>query len=259
MSGSEFATLPPPPEPVTANYDAAGDVAGLILADHLRDAIWTAEATTARSLQSAVGWSEIGDACRRKLAYSLAGASHSNYPDPLKAMVGTGGHLVLAEHFRRLDAGTGRYLVEQKLTYRGVPGTVDLVDCRRRAVIDWKFKPLAKIKRLRREGVPNYAPGYVIQAHGYGTALVASGVPVDQVGLAFVPTDGELDDIWVWHAPLDQSIANEAVDQLDALRGTAPQNVPARPGPLCGWCPYYREGWAGDMSSACPGLTKGRK
>ena len=246
---TEFAPVPPVAEqaPLTV------DVPGLVLAESIRDSIWTAEFSTVRSKQTAVGWSGIGDACARKLSYQLSHTAVTNRPDPLKAMIGTGGHLVMAEHYRRLDAGSGRYAIEQTLSYRGVPGTADLLDRRRAVVIDWKFKPAAKIKRLLREGVAKLSPGYVVQAHGYGAALRTAGETVSAVALALIPTDGTLADIAVWQAPLDVSVADAAVDRLDALRGFSPSQIPPRPGPLCPWCPFYRPGYTGDRDQACPG------
>lgn len=247
----QFAPVPPaavPPPP-------AIDLPSMVLKESLADAIWMAEHSTARSQQKAVGWSGIGDACARKLTYQLSGTAVSNRPDPLKAMIGTGGHLALASHFQRLDGGSGRYATELALSYRGIPGTADLLDRRRGVVIDWKFKPAAKIKRLIREGVEQLSPGYVVQAHGYGTALKAAGENVSAVALAFIPSDATLAEIHVWSAPLDATVADAAVDRLEALRGFTPAQIPPRPGPLCGWCPFYRPGWAGDLDQACPGAS----
>ena len=245
----EFATVPPPPQVTTP----AMDLPSMMLAQAIRDDIWMAEYSRERSRQKAVGWSQIGDACARKQAFALTDTAVSNKPDPLKAMVGTGGHLIMADHYRRLDAGTGRYAVEQTLAYRGIPGTADLLDRRHAVVIDWKFKPLAKIKRIAREGVEKLAPGYIAQAHGYGAGLMAAGEKVSAISLCLIPTDGDLADIHVWSAPLDAAVADRAVDRLEALRGFTPAQIPNRPTPLCPWCPYYRPGWAGDRNQACPG------
>jgi hypothetical protein len=250
---TEFAAVPPA-VPVA---EPTVDIPSLILAESIRDSIWTAEHSTTRSQQKAVGWSGIGDACARKLSHQLSDTAISNRPDPLKAMVGTGGHLALAHHYERLGAGSGRYATEIPVTYRGIPGTADLLDRRRGVVIDWKFKPVSKIKRLIREGVPTLSPGYVVQAHGYGAGLRAAGEQISAVALAFIPSDATLAEIHVWSAPLDTSVADKAVDRLSALQGFPPAQIPPRPGPLCGWCPYYRPGWAGDLNQACPGTTAG--
>ena len=250
MTG-EFAAVPAIAEPAPPVVD----IPSLVLAESVRDTIWMAEHSTARSAQKAVGWSGIGDACPRKLAYQLTDTAISNRPDPLKAMVGTGGHLVMAEHYRRLDGGSGRYATEIPVSYRGVPGTADLLDRRRGVVIDWKFKPLAKIKRLAREGVATLSPGYVVQAHGYGAGLRAAGEQVSAVALCFIPTDSVLADIHVWSAPLDVAVADKAVDRLAALRGFSGAQIPPRPGPLCPWCPYFRAGHTGPLDDACPGNT----
>lgn len=260
-----FASFPSQAEVAKAQASPAlQDTAGLVLAESIRDAIWTAEASTARSQQKAVGFSEIGQDCERRLALKMAGAPETNYSDPLKAMVGTGGHLILAEHFRRLNAMVGRerYLVEQPVSYRTVPGTVDLFDRRIGTVVDWKFKALAKIKALAkkplREGIGGNS--YYVQAHGYGTALAMAGETVKDVALVFVPVDGTLADIYVWREPLDVGVADGAINRVEDIRhryvdrGQAGQ-APMFPTPLCGWCPFHRPGWTGDLNTACPGNT----
>lgn len=254
---TDFAPLPSPdqlPPLATAGYDPIA----AILADAIREAIWTGEATSKRSLQKSIGFSELGQSCDRRLAHKLTGTPASNHPDPLKAIVGTGGHLILADYFTRLDAGTNRYLVEQKVSYRGINGTVDLFDRRRKVAIDWKFKANSKIKRLKREGVANSNPGYVTQVQGYGAALASTGEDVEEVALAFIPVDGLLSDIYVWRAPLDTTPVDEAIARLDLING--PDKAKATVGPLCPWCPYYRPGFTGDLTVACGGdLSKGRK
>jgi hypothetical protein len=250
-----FAPIPQPqPQPEPGPLPLP-DIPSMILEESIRDAIWMSEATSHRSKQAEIGWSEAGDACPRKLAYALTGTAKISYADPLKAMVGTGGHLIMAQHYQRLDNGSGRYVTEVPLEYRGIPGTADLLDRRRRVVIDWKFKPIAKVKRLIREGVEKLSPGYVVQAHGYGAGLRAAGEDVSSVALAFVPTDDTLAGIHVWSAPLDETVADKAADRLDALRGFGPHQIPPRPSPLCPWCPWYRAGWAGDRATACPGAS----
>jgi hypothetical protein len=215
--------------------------------------------TEARSLQTEIGPSEIGNKCDRRLAYRFAGTPRVNFPDPLRSMAGTGMHEVLANYFRRLDGGAGRYLVEHKVTYRGISGSVDLYDRRRRILIDWKSPLKAKAKKVTNDG-PDH--GYVVQVHTYGAGLREQGELVERVGLCFIPPDGTLDDMRVWAQPLDIELANTAINRVETLREQASRVVPGSvdptPSHLCGWCPYWREG-STDLNVACPGQSTRRK
>lgn len=210
--------------------------------------------TEARSLQTGIGPSEIGNKCDRRIAYKFAGTPRVNFPDPLRSMAGTGMHEVLANYFRRLDGGAGRYLVEHKVAYRDIPGSVDLYDRRRRVLIDWKSPLKTKARKVVTDG-PDH--GYVVQVHTYGAGLLEQGEPVERVALCMIPPDGTLDDMRLWVQPLDVSVADTAIERVrtiaqTVLRETSPGDVDATPSHLCGWCPYYREG-SSDLNVACPG------
>lgn len=238
-------TLPSQLKPAPPLGDPDADA----LVVRIRDQLWTAAATSPRSQQLSVGASEIGTECLRKLAYRMAGTTPVNHPDPLRAMVGLGVHLQLADTYRRLDAGTGRYLVEHPVTFRDVPGTVDLFDRLRGDVVDWKSTTTSRVKLYRKDGP---SPGYVTQAQMYAAALAAEGETPRRVSLVFIPTDGTLADIWAWGAPVDSTVADAAVDQLDTLRHKLPADVPATPTRLCPWCSHYRPG-STDLRVGCPG------
>jgi hypothetical protein len=238
------ATLPDP-KPAEPVVDPLADV----LADALADGIWQGNATAPRSLQTQLGFSQLGSECDRRLMHHLRATPPVNFsPDPLRSIVGTGVHLVLADYWRRLDGRTGRYLVEQPVLWQGIPGSVDLFDRRRRFVIDWKTTDLKKVTRYRAQG-PSYSQ--VVQVQGYGAALQASGETVDNVALAWIPIDGELSDIYVWRAPLDVAIPQRAIDRL-AYVSTQKFPATATPSALCKWCPFYRPGSI-DLSISCPG------
>lgn len=237
-----FAKVPPP-------TDSVADPIASALASHIADVLWMGSATSPRSLQQRIGFSELGGTCDRALAHRLRGTPRINFPDPLASLLGVGIHLGLAEIFRRRDAGTGRYLIEHPVEYGGSKGTVDLFDRRLKTVIDWKSKPLAKVKRVRAGGP---SPDYVTQLHLYGTALREAGEAVDEVALVFLPIDGTLPDIHVWRSPLDPSIAHKAIARLSGMDGKGITDVPATPSPLCPWCAWHRPG-STDLSIACPG------
>ena len=216
----------------------------------LRSLVFLAAVTSPRARQTSLGGSEAGHACDRRIAYRLAGTPIVNLRDPLRSIVGIGFHAAMAELFTRLDAGSGRFLVEVPVAYRGIPGTVDLYDRHERTVIDWKTKLSAKLRKVRHEGP---STSYVTQTMLYAAALREQGEDVRHVALAFVPVDAtDLSGMYVWRAPFDKAIADAAVDRIERLRGRDPSTVEATPDRLCPWCSQYRPG-STDLRVGCPG------
>jgi len=221
----------------------------------LRSLVPLAGATNPRDHQRAVGASEIGHPCPRRIAYRLAGATPAHLQDPMRRMSGTGLHLALAEGFRRLDAGAGRFLVEHPVRYRGVPGTVDLYDRLTHTIVDWKSTVRSKLARVRNDGP---RAEYAVQAHTYGAGLLAQGEDVRHVALAFIAVDGTLDDLYVVRYPLDVARADQAIDRLNTIAhteltevlGVTPSTVEARPGLHCKWCDYHNPSTT-DLDVAC--------
>lgn len=234
----------PPANPLTAG-----------LADWLREQIWTGSATAKRSLQRAAGMSEIGTECERQLAYKILGIPPANFQgDPMPSLVGTGLHHVLAEIFTRADAGTGRWLIEQPVSYRGVPGSADAYDRRRRLLIDWKSTAKGKLRGIRNDGPPMR---YIVQTQLYGQALREAGEDPQALALVYLARDGALSDLHVWTATPDKAVADEWVDRyerirLDVTAHNSPGDVSAKPSRLCGWCDHYAPN-ATDLRRGCPG------
>ena len=236
------------PRPPTPAHHAEAYALEAALRSHLN----LGALTSPRSTQGAVGMSEAGRPCDRQLAHRLAGTRPVNLTDPGRALVGTGTHHALAEVFGRLDGGSGRFEVERRVNYRGVPGTVDLYDRVTGTVVDWKTTTAGKLKRVRHDG-PRVE--YVTQVNLYAAALDVAGESVAWVALAYLPVDGTLADLWVWRARYDRAVADAAVARLDSLRMVDhPSTVAASPGPLCPWCPYYRPHVPASRDT-CPGSS----
>lgn len=240
-----------PPSPALVEGDA--------VAAWVTDAMWTASAATPRSLQPNVGPSELGLLCSRQIAFRLAGAVPVNMGvDPLPSVAGTAMHAWMAQAFTAMRP-PGRYLVEHPVEYRGIRGTLDLYDRRRRLVCDWKFPKLAKAKRLRSQGPPRH---YRWQLQTYAAGLIAEGEYPERCAIVFIPIDGALSDAFAFAFGVDTSEADEAVDRLGTVNeqllaaGHAPGQVPHQPSRLCPWCPYHRPKWTGDLNTACPGEEK---
>jgi hypothetical protein len=241
------------PTPVEELPAPTIDPIGLVLADALRELIFTGATTSERSLQQAVGMSEIGADCERQLAYKIASTPPVNLdPDPMPSIMGTGFHLHVQRMVERLDRR--RYLVETPVTFKGIPGTVDLYDRRRRVVIDWKSTGKSKLRRLRTDGPPMRAQ---IQIQIYGAALRELGEDPSRLALAYVPRDGSLDDLWVWSTVPDQALVDKWVGRFESIvdghaAGASPADFKATPGPLCKYCPHFLP-TSTDLGRGCPG------
>ena len=150
------------------------------------------DAARPRSLQSAVGWSEVGG-CRAALGYRLDGAWATDETDTWAAQRGTAFH----NYLEPIIAGLG-VRTEVDTMYRGIPGHADLVGP------DWlgdiKTKTLANAKTWQSD--PATMRQARIQAHGYAAGLVDVGeLPGDcTVRLLVIPVDGTFTDWWCYGA-----------------------------------------------------------
>lgn len=247
----EFAEPAPLSSPTP---ESTLDPIGLVLGDALRELIWTGAMSSERSRQVEVGMSEIGSLCDRQLAYRAAGVPPVNVGnDPMPSIIGTGFHLHMEKVFRSLDPR--RWLVETPLTYQGIKGTCDLYDRRRKLLIDWKSTSKQKLRRLRQDGPPHQAQ---VQIQLYGAAMREAGEDPQRLALAYVPRDGQLDDLWVWSTTPDQSIVDTAMERFHLIvaltSDLSPAQAPATPTRLCSFCSHFSSG-STDLARACPGLT----
>lgn len=242
------------PEPTYAESKVDPDA--LALAEVLATFIRLGANMDARSQQVAIGSSEVGWPCDRRVVYRLNGVPKSNRGmDPLRRLIGTGLHAALADLFRRIDPGGEAFAVETAVRYLNVPGTADLVY--NGTVIDWKSTTTKKIAMLKREGPPRH---YVVQANLYAAGLRARGEDITHVALCFIPIDADhrngLKNLWVWRAPFNQAIADDAVERLGRLVGKRPSEVEPKPDRLCAYCSHY-DPHTTDLDVGCPGQEKG--
>lgn len=218
-------------------------------------AVETDWANHPRSLQTAIGPSEIGVPCSRQIAAKLAGAQRTNPSgDLLPAYIGTATHARLEESFeadnRRLFAeGRGhRWLTEQRVTVApGLSGSCDLYSSWDGGmVIDHKVVGATSFRKYLKEGPSEQ---YRVQAHSYGLGFQNAGYPVARVGIFFIPKSSYLSKSFVWSEPFDPAVALNAVDRLEKIRNAVDligavddhsqlDRVPARSGDHCTFCPF---------------------
>jgi hypothetical protein len=231
--------------------------------DDIKAVIRAHESSRPRSLQKAIGPSEAGVPCSRRLAYKMLGVEASNTDsDPWAAIVGTSVHSWLADAFTAENErlGVERWLTDVRIelsTYMG--GSIDLYDKKTGTVIDFKVPGATSAKRSRKDGP---SAQYVAQVNLYAAGLYAAGAKVSTVALAFLPRSGLMRDFFWWSAPFDEAIVETTLARIDALRTTtdtlglaALPLIPTADGP-CLWCPFYLPGVT-DVEEACAGHVAG--
>jgi hypothetical protein len=261
------ATTHPMCLPVFAELDDT-DPFSRMLKQKLIEIILWADKQNPRSRQVAIGPSEIGDQCDRRIGYRIAQAEPCNTDfDPWAAIVGTALHSWLdqAVQLWMSEHGTKDWATETTLSMSEfVEGHSDLYSHEFQAVIDWKGAGPDVMRKLRRDGP---SAGYMIQTHIYGYGFEQRGWPVKKVALAFLPRAGWLKDMYVWSADYDPKIAMAALDRLYRIARTLVdldvlnqshrwQQVDAVPSNACGFCPWYdpgRDAERGADGTGCPG------
>lgn len=253
---------------MASDQRGSDDPFGRALKTELTDMIRWAESTSPRSQQLAVGPSELGNACDRRLAYRIAGTDAVNTTmDPWPAIVGTSIHSWTEKAILRFMAETGQHdwLTEVRLQPDPlVPGSSDLYKISTATVVDLKTAGTDVFKRIKRNGPPD---GYKIQTHLYGLGHENAGRRVESVALVIVPRAGWLRDMYVWWAPYERGVAQAAIDrlyglanrllQLDILHnGQKFADILAEPGDGCVWCPFFVRDHPEDLGASqrgCPG------
>jgi hypothetical protein len=230
-----------------------------VLANELAEIISKAGQWSPRSKQIAIGPSEIGHECSRRLAYKLLDWEKINEggSSSWAAQVGTAIHAYLAEIFGKIEG----YEVEQRVTIRsGLSGSIDLFDVNRGIVMDWKTTSSKQIETRRKEGATKQQ---LIQTQLYGYGKAQQGVVVNHVALVYLPTSGSLDEMHLEMYEYDEQVALDALARIDSLYTllstvdveSNPQMwdlIPAEPTRLCSYCPYFLP-YSKDSSRACGG------
>lgn len=221
--------------------------------------------SSARTQQVALGCSEAGNPCSRRIAYKLSGAKTVNWPDPLKANMGTAFHHWLdarTTEFQQVN-GTSEWLTETQVWPADfLKGHVDLYSRLRHLVLDWKTTSTDILKQWRKEGIPE---SYKTQIMLYGKGMIRAGHPVDRVGLVAISRSGALRDVLVLTLPYDEEYALTAlrrvwnigkqVHELDVERNPANYaKIEAYTDTrMCGYCPFYKGGSQPADGNGCPG------
>lgn len=220
-----------------------------------------------RSQQRAIGMSEVGDPCTRKIAYKLLDwdPKPNTARAPWASVQGTAVHAWIEQVYRAENRRLGyeRYLIEATVTvptqWGALGGHSDLFDRDLGCVIDWKHSSPTRISHYKAHG-----PGttYRAQAHLYGLGQQLAGEDVRHVAIVFLPRAVTLTGVHVWTEPYSQEIAETAIQRLNMIYGSIaaldPETNPERWAAFptaesaCQFCPWFLAG-SDDLAEGCPG------
>jgi hypothetical protein len=194
-------------------------------AHELRTIIEAAIEHQPRSLQLAIGPSELGNECERCLAHKLAGTPESRDAAWLP-FIGTAVHeqleqIILAHENTRASLGMpGRFLTENRVTVGqvggvAITGSTDLFDTHTGTVIDWKCVGTTTLRKAKGSGASTV---YRRQAHLYGKGWQDAGYTVNTVLIYFLPRNAvSLADGCPWAEPYDRADAEATLQRADNL------------------------------------------
>ena len=257
MIDDGFAQLPGP------------DPIAMALKQELSEIILWNEQNSPRSKQLAVGPSELGDACDRRLAYRIAGIPAVNTSsDPWPAIVGTSIHAWLEKAINQYQEANGDLGWRTELRVYPDPlvqGSSDVFNIRTGTVLDHKTTGTDTMRKLKKGNAP--PAGYITQIQLYGLGHKNAGRDVKTVALIFYPRSGWLNDTFVWTAPYDESVALAALNRMYAIGEQLMtlqieqnphrfQFIEATPGDSCVWCSHYNQEIGLDIAAnekGCPG------
>jgi hypothetical protein len=248
----------------------------------LRQVLMDYEASRPRSMQKALGPSELGTPCQAQIARKLAGCPRRPVTAPTWApwcgtQVHSGMEKVIAHWNRQL--GRERWLAEARLVIHpgtdgsgsdAIRGSSDAYDQDLSMVVDWKYvgkTALTQLQRGQRMGKPTegqVSQEYRTQAHLYGYGQERAGRDVKWVRLVLLARSHDYDESGEWTERYRPEIAVAALDRyfatIDLLNALGVANnhdmiaaVPtAASRDACKWCPFNRPGQSNSWDG-CPG------
>ena len=205
------------------------------------DPIDTAIASHPRSLQKAIGPSELGTDRPHGLAMKLLQRDPLRGPEtPWLPTQGRAVHSWLERHLqghdggweaeRRVGVGTlhSRTLLDPTSHEWHVSGSIDLWMPDMRATVDWKNVGQWTLKHAQADGPSQQ---YLVQQSLYGWALEQEGTPPERQALVYIPRDARtLGDWWSYEWAYDARPArwawNRAQLTLDILQAITDRDGP---------------------------------
>lgn len=205
----------------------------------LIDALHKQDGGRARSLQTAIGVSQLGG-CRRQVWHKLKGDVESNPTLRLASIMGTAIHATIETALTNHG-----YLLEHRVDAKDglPPATIDCFDPESGTVTDFKT--------ITKKNVDYFVTKQKrFQVHTYGYLMAKDGFKVTTVQLIGIPRDGNELDVIEWSEPYDESVALEALAWLADVESRTEPPAPERDASsFCqSYCQFY-----GDL---CAGIPK---
>lgn len=189
----------------------------------LRGVLVHAIANDPRTLQTALGPSDIANGCDRCLAHVLAGHERREQGVAWLPTIGRAFHewaeISILRHLG--DTGSDRYLPEVAVTVghlRGidVKGHADLYDVHAGVVVDYKLVGKSTLDEVKRTPKTTYRN----QVHLYAKGITALGHNVHDVAIWYLPRNAKSIDAGHVHTePYDPAVADAALSRAGAIAG----------------------------------------
>lgn len=206
-----------------------------------------------RSQQKALGPSEVGHPCDRRIAMSIMEEPKlGDKGDPLPSITGTAIHSWFEATIKRWNKHIGyeRFFTERRVHPRpGLSGSCDLYDTETQFAIDLKNPNPGVLSKYRKADYPGEQ--YEVQLQEYGLGYANAGHEVKYVAIFALPRGGKLKDAWWWSSAYNPEIAHAAHRRLDEITLLADElDVEHRPErysliqttpQFCDYCPYHSE------------------
>lgn len=230
----------------------------------LTDLIQQRSDASPRSLQKALGPSDVSHPCTRKMAYKLLDIQGTNPPfDILPSVIGTAVHAWLDTAVTHANnvLGRQRYLAETRVNpAEWLSGSCDLMDTEDGIVTDWKVLGKSSFSKYKK----NMNPAYRTQVNLYGLGFERAGHQVNYVSVMMIPRAGLLSGAHLWLEPYNRAIAQEALDRyertlcllndLDIENNPERFNLLEKAGDSCQFCPYWSP--KPENPYQCPGVEE---
>jgi CRISPR/Cas system-associated exonuclease Cas4 (RecB family) len=201
-----------------------------------------------RSQQVEVGMSELGG-CRRQVGYRLAGTTPTNVSSSVQAVLGTAIHAAVESVFRELQADgeiPAEDLVEHRVQFAGIPGTVDRYVAATATVEDTKTTSSRWLERIKVNGPSR---SHLWQVSGYAAALIHEGRKVRRLVINYIARDSG--EEYRWEGSFDPAVVREALTWLADVRSTDLDMLPREylpDSPFCGHCSFSDLCWEGGVA-----------
>lgn len=200
-----------------------------------------------RTQQVEVGMSELGG-CRRQVGYRLAGTRPTNVSSSVQAVLGTAIHAAVETVFRELQADgviPPEDLVEHRVEFAGIPGTVDRYDAAAATVEDTKTTSSRWLEHIKVHGPSR---SHIWQVSCYGAALIHEGKRVRRLVINYIARD--TGEEYRWEGSFDPGVVKEALAWLADVRATDLDMLPREylpDSPFCGHCAFADLCWEGGV------------